>query len=152
MRPMPRTRTPRRRWPGAHGARPPAERRIETGAARDVHAQPRRRPTVPRRSKGVRRRRLGARRRALHEVRKTDPANPEAERLLAKAERQMQPSGAEDRARVRDLYLRCMVSSPPISSRRAITEWSKILEIDPGNSSVYENIREARARLRALQP
>ena len=35
---------------------------------------------------------------------------------------------------------------------KAIAEWSKILDLDPGNTSVYENIREARARLRALQP
>lgn len=88
----------------------------------------------------------------LREVRKLDPANREAARLLAKAERQMQPLGTEDRARVRDLYLRGMSFFTANQFDQAITEWSKILEIDPGNTSVYENIREARARVRALQP
>ena len=88
----------------------------------------------------------------LREVGKLDPTNQEAARLLGKAERQMQPLGVEDRARVRDLYLRGMSFFTANQFERAVTEWSKILEIDPGNASVYENIREARARLRALQP
>ena len=107
---------------------------------------------VPGRRERVRRRRPAARRGASARRAQTDPANAEAARLLAKAERQMQPLGSEDRARVRDLYLRGMGFFTASQFEKAIAEWSKILEIDPGNKSVYENIREARARLRALQP
>ncbi len=88
----------------------------------------------------------------LREVRRLDPANQEAERLLAKAERQLLPLGDEDRARVREMYLRGMSFFTANQFDKAIEAWSKILDVDPGNTSVYQNIREARARLRALQP
>jgi len=88
----------------------------------------------------------------LRSVRRDDPNHSEAQRLLAKAERALQPLGPEDRTRVRELYLRGMGHFTAHQFEAAIAEWTKILEIDPGNASVYQNIREARARLRAVQP
>jgi tetratricopeptide (TPR) repeat protein len=88
----------------------------------------------------------------LRSVRRDDPNHNEAQRLLAKAERALRPLGPEDRTRVRELYLRGMGHFTAHQFEAAIAEWTKILEIDPGNASVYQNIREARARLRAVQP
>jgi cytochrome c-type biogenesis protein CcmH/NrfG len=34
---------------------------------------------------------------------------------------------------------------------KAISEWEKILEVDPTNESVQRNIEEARQRIRQLQ-
>jgi tetratricopeptide (TPR) repeat protein len=88
----------------------------------------------------------------LEEVRRSDPNHRDAQQLLAKAQRQLQPLGAEDRARVRELYLRGMGHFTAQQFEAAIAEWNKILELDPRNTAVYQNIREARARLRAVQP
>jgi tetratricopeptide (TPR) repeat protein len=88
----------------------------------------------------------------LRAVRTADPGHAEAARLLAKAERQLRPLSPEDRARVRELYLRGMGHFTANQFEAAIAEWSRILELDPGNASIHENIRAARARLHALQP
>jgi tetratricopeptide (TPR) repeat protein len=87
----------------------------------------------------------------LREVLKLDRDNSAAAELLARAERQLRPLSAEDKARVRDLYLRGMSWFTANEFEKAIAEWSKILALDPGNASVYQNIDEARARLRAMQ-
>src|SRR5262249_53860286 len=44
----------------------------------------------------------------LRDVAKNDPSNDAAARLLAKAERQLRPLTSEERAHVRELYLRGM--------------------------------------------
>ena len=87
----------------------------------------------------------------LREVRKLDPGNEAAAQLLAKTERQLRPLGPEDRARVRELYLRGMSHFTANQFEQAIAEWTKILALDPTNTSIYQNIEDARARLRALQ-
>jgi tetratricopeptide (TPR) repeat protein len=86
----------------------------------------------------------------LREVLRLDSDHRAAADLLAKAERQLRPLGDEDRARVRDLYLRGMGYFTANDFDRAIEEWSKILVLDPGNTSVYQNIREAKARQSAM--
>jgi hypothetical protein len=87
----------------------------------------------------------------LREVVRQDAGNTAAAQLLAQAERQLRPLSAEDKARVRELYLRGMSWFTANEFEKAIAEWSKILTLDPGNASVYQNIDEARARLRAIQ-
>jgi len=87
----------------------------------------------------------------LREVQREDPDNAAAAALLAKTERQLRPLGPEDRARVRELYLRGMSYFTADQFAEAIATWTKILELDPTNSSIYQNIEDARARLRALQ-
>ena len=87
----------------------------------------------------------------LREVRRIDPANTAASELLAKTEQQLRPLGPEERARVRELYLRGMSFFTADQFEKAIAEWTKILALDPTNTSIYQNIEDARARLRALE-
>ena len=87
----------------------------------------------------------------LREVQRLDPGNAAAAQLLAKADRQLRPLGAEDRARVRELYLHGMGYFTAGEFDKAIADWTKILALDPGNTSVYQNIQEARARRTELR-
>jgi tetratricopeptide (TPR) repeat protein len=87
----------------------------------------------------------------LRDVLRTDPEHRAAAELLARVERRTQPLSATDKTRIRELYLAGLGHFTANEFERAITEWSKILALDPGNASVAQNIDEARARLQALQ-
>jgi cytochrome c-type biogenesis protein CcmH/NrfG len=73
-------------------------------------------------------------------------ARPGAE-PLATAE----PFTTADKTRIRELYLAGLAHFTANEFELAISEWSKILALDPGNASVAENIEEARARVQTLQ-
>lgn len=87
----------------------------------------------------------------LREVLRLDPEHQAAAELLSRAERQLRPLSAEDKTRVRELYLRGMAHFTSNEFEAAIAEWSKILALDPGNTSVHQNIDAARSRLEAMQ-
>lgn len=87
----------------------------------------------------------------LRDVLRAEPEHQAAADLLSRAERQMRPLSAEDKARVRELYLRGMAHFTANEFEAAIAEWSKILTLDPGNTSVHQNIDAARSRLEAMQ-
>jgi len=87
----------------------------------------------------------------LQEVLRIDPEHTAAADLLARLERRNQPLTAADKTRIRELYLAGLGFFTANDFERAITEWSKILVLDPGNASVAQNIDEARSRMQALQ-
>ncbi len=70
---------------------------------------------------------------------------------MTRLERRSQPLSQADKTRIRELYLAGLGFFTSNDFERAITEWSKILVLDPGNASVAQNIDEARARIQALQ-
>jgi tetratricopeptide (TPR) repeat protein len=75
----------------------------------------------------------------------------DAKRLRVLAQRKLTPLTEVEKARIRQLYLAGMQYFSKDEYARAITEWRKILEIDPSNESVQNNIREAEERLRQLE-
>jgi tetratricopeptide (TPR) repeat protein len=75
----------------------------------------------------------------------------DARRLRALAQRKLTPLTDQEKARIRQLYLAGMQHFSKDEYARAITEWRKILDIDPSNESVQNNIREAEERLRQLE-
>ncbi len=87
----------------------------------------------------------------LADVLRVDPQPRAAADLLAQLERRSQPLTPADKTRIRELYLAGLGFFTANEFERAITEWSKILALDPGNASVAQNIDEARARMQALQ-
>lgn len=87
----------------------------------------------------------------LADVLRVDPEHRAAADLLAQLERRSQPLTPADKTRMRELYLAGLGFFTANDFERAITEWSKILALDPGNASVAQNIDEARARMQALQ-
>ncbi len=79
-----------------------------------------------------------------------DPGHEEARELLRRATRRMTPLTDDEKEEVRRLYIQGMKYFTQSNYRAAIGEWRKILEIDPDNESVKENIEEAEARLRRI--
>ena len=89
--------------------------------------------------------------RDLEDILGKQPTHEEAKTLLAQAQRKITPLTSEEEAEIRQLYLRGMQHFSKDRDAEAITEWEKILRIDPNNESVRNNIEEARERLRQLE-
>jgi len=89
--------------------------------------------------------------RLLNELLKIDPNNAEGKKLLARAKRKMTPLTAEEKERVKELYIAGMREFTQDNYEKAIEYWRKILEIDPDNESVLENIEEARRRIKEME-
>lgn len=70
--------------------------------------------------------------------------------VRALANRKLTPLTADEKAQIRRFYLAGMQFFANDEYAKAISEWEKILEIDPTNESVQRNIDEARQRLRQL--
>jgi tetratricopeptide (TPR) repeat protein len=87
----------------------------------------------------------------LDEVLGLQPDHEDAKRLRALASRKLTPLTAAEKEQIRKLYLAGMQHFAKDEYAKAITEWEKILEIDPTNESVQRNIEEARQRLRQLE-
>ena len=67
------------------------------------------------------------------------------------AKRKLTPLSKAEEEAIRGHYLRGMAHFSKDEYAQAITEWEKILEIDPTNESVQRNIDEAKERLRQLE-
>ena len=87
----------------------------------------------------------------LDEVLSLQPDHEDAQRLRALANRKLTPITAPEKEQIRKLYLAGMQYFAKDEYAKAITEWEKILEIDPTNESVQRNIDEAKQRLRQLE-
>ena len=87
----------------------------------------------------------------LDEVLSLQPDHEDAKRLRALANRKLTPLTAAEKEQIRKLYLAGMQHFAKDEYAKAITEWEKILEIDPTNESVQRNIDEAKQRLRQLE-
>jgi tetratricopeptide (TPR) repeat protein len=79
-----------------------------------------------------------------------DPGHEEAKSLLQRARRRLTPLDEEEKEKIRDLYVEGMKFFNEKKFRSAIELWEKILEIDPDNESVRQNIEEARRRLETI--
>lgn len=87
----------------------------------------------------------------LSELLSLQPDHADARKLQAMAKRRVTPLSDADKARIREFYLAGMQHFSKDQYAQAITEWEKILQIDPENSSVQRSIDEARERLRKVQ-
>jgi tetratricopeptide (TPR) repeat protein len=87
----------------------------------------------------------------LDEVLRLQPDHEDAKRLRALANRKLTPLTADEKTRIRKMYLAGMQFFAKDEYANAIAEWQKILDIDPTNESVQRNIEEARQRLRQLE-
>ncbi|HEX5132814.1 MAG TPA: hypothetical protein VFX92_10035 [Candidatus Krumholzibacteria bacterium] len=87
----------------------------------------------------------------LNELLSLQPDHADAKRLQALTKRRVTPLTDQEKARVRELYLAGMQHFSRDEYAQAITEWEKILEIDPTNESVQRSIDEARERLKKVQ-
>jgi tetratricopeptide (TPR) repeat protein len=83
----------------------------------------------------------------LGELLRLDPTHEEGRKLLLRAQRRMTPLTDAEKAQVRALYIEGMKFFTQSKYTSAIEQWKKILEIDPDNESVAQNIEEARKRL-----
>ncbi len=84
----------------------------------------------------------------LREVLRVEPNHEEARMLLRRAERRLVPMTEEEKEEIKRLYIEGMKYFMKENYAKAIEEWKKILEIDPDNGSVMDNISEAEKRLR----
>jgi tetratricopeptide (TPR) repeat protein len=87
----------------------------------------------------------------LNELLSLQPNHADAKKLQSLAKRRITPLTDQEKARVRELYLSGMQHFSKDEYAQAITQWQKILEIDPTNESVQRSIDEARERLRKVQ-
>ncbi len=87
----------------------------------------------------------------LNELLLLQPNHEDAKKLQALTKRRITPLTDQEKSRVRELYLAGMQHFSRDEYAQAITEWQKILEIDPTNESVQRSIDEARERLRKVQ-
>jgi tetratricopeptide (TPR) repeat protein len=81
---------------------------------------------------------------------KLEPGHEDAKRLQVLAQRKLTPLSKEEEASIRRYYLKGMEYFSKDQYAEAIAEWEKILEIDPTNESVQQNIDEAKERLKQL--
>ncbi len=86
------------------------------------------------------------------EVLRLDPAHEDAKDLINKAERRMKPLSDDENEQIRTLHIEALNHSAKKEYAEAIAVWRKILEIDPDNESVSENIKQTEQRLRKLEP
>ncbi|HET6350130.1 MAG TPA: hypothetical protein VFH88_13705 [Candidatus Krumholzibacteria bacterium] len=87
----------------------------------------------------------------LNELLTLQPDHAEAKKLLALAKRRSTPLTDAEKSKIRELYLSGMQFFSKDEYARAISEWEKILEIDPTNTSVQRSIDEARERLKKVE-
>jgi len=87
----------------------------------------------------------------LKELLKINPLHDEAKKLLARAQRKITPLIPEEKKRIKELYISGMKEFTQDNYRKAIEYWKKILEIDPDNESVRDNIEEAKQRLKKME-
>jgi tetratricopeptide (TPR) repeat protein len=87
----------------------------------------------------------------LDELISLQPDHADARKLQALAKRKTTPLTDAEKARIRELYLAGMQHFSKDEYAQAITQWEKILEIDPTNASVQRSIDEARERLQRTQ-
>jgi tetratricopeptide (TPR) repeat protein len=87
----------------------------------------------------------------LNELLQLQPDHADARKLQALAKRRSTPLSDAEKTKIRELYLSGMQYFSKDEYARAITEWEKILEIDPTNASVQRSIDEAKERLRKVQ-
>ena len=85
--------------------------------------------------------------RQLGELLRIDPSHQEARTLLTRAQRRMQPLTDREKEEIRALYIEGMKFFTQNDYVSAIERWKKILDIDPDNESVANNIEEARKRV-----
>jgi tetratricopeptide (TPR) repeat protein len=86
----------------------------------------------------------------LNSLLSSDSAHAEAKNLLLMAQRKLTPLSTEEEENIRRLYLKGMQYFSKDQYKEAITEWEKILKIDPSNESVKKNIQEAKDRQKKL--
>jgi tetratricopeptide (TPR) repeat protein len=84
---------------------------------------------------------------SLEELLRVDPAHEEAKGLLRRVERRITPLTAEEKERIKKLYIAGTKYFTQGNYAAAVEEWRKILDIDPDNESVLKNIEEAQRRL-----
>jgi len=70
---------------------------------------------------------------------------------MALTKRRTTPLTDEEKAKIREFYLAGMQHFSKDEYAQAITEWEKILEIDPTNTSVQRSIDEARERIKVQE-
>jgi tetratricopeptide (TPR) repeat protein len=87
----------------------------------------------------------------LNELLQLQPDHADAKKLQALAKRRSTPLTDEEKSKIRELYLSGMQFFSKDQYDKAISEWEKILEIDPTNTSVQRSIDEARERLHKVQ-
>jgi tetratricopeptide (TPR) repeat protein len=87
----------------------------------------------------------------LNELLQLQPDHADAKKLQALAKRRSTPLTDQEKAKIRELYLSGMQFFSKDQYDRAISEWEKILEIDPTNTSVQRSIDEAKERLKKVQ-
>jgi len=87
----------------------------------------------------------------LNELLQLQPDHADAKKLQALAKRRSTPLTDAEKSRIRELYLSGMQYFSKDQYAQAITEWEKILEIDPTNTSVQRSIDEAKERLKKVQ-
>lgn len=87
----------------------------------------------------------------LKELLSLQPDHADAKKLMALAKRRTTPLTEAEKAKIREFYLAGMQHFSRDEYAQAITEWEKILDLDPANESVQRSIDEARERLRKMQ-
>jgi tetratricopeptide (TPR) repeat protein len=87
----------------------------------------------------------------LNELLQLQPDHADAKKLQALAKRRSTPLTDQEKAKIRELYLSGMQFFSKDQYDRAISEWEKILEIDPTNTSVQRSIDEAKERLKKVE-
>jgi tetratricopeptide (TPR) repeat protein len=87
----------------------------------------------------------------LNELLTLQPDHADAKKLMALAKRRTTPLTDAEKAKIREFYLAGMQHFSKDEYAQAITEWEKILELDPTNESVQKSIDEARERLNKVQ-
>jgi len=87
---------------------------------------------------------------SLTTVLQLEPRHEDAKTLRLMAQRKMTPLTETEEAEIRQHYLRGMRLYSNNEYTDAISEWEKILKIDPTNESVRRNIKEAKDRLSQL--
>jgi tetratricopeptide (TPR) repeat protein len=87
----------------------------------------------------------------LTELLQLQPDHADAKKLQALAKRRSTPLTDDEKSKIRELYLSGMQFFSKDEYAKAISEWEKILEIDPTNTSVQRSIDEAKERLKKVQ-
>jgi tetratricopeptide (TPR) repeat protein len=87
----------------------------------------------------------------LSELLTLQPDHADAKKLQALAKRRSTPLTDDEKSKIRELYLSGMQFFSKDEYAKAITEWEKILEIDPTNTSVQRSIDEAKERLHKVE-
>jgi tetratricopeptide (TPR) repeat protein len=85
------------------------------------------------------------------QVLRIEPEHAEAKELINRARRRMKPLSDEEKEQIRTMYIEGMRYFTQKDYQNAIATWFKILEIDPDNESIRENIEEAKQRLKKLE-